>query len=53
MLWKRGEATWMAYRMARFWVQERLSQRRALAAAKDEAAAPPPDLEPPAELMGN
>ena len=53
MLWKRGEASWMAYRMARFWVQERLSQRRALAAARDEAASPPPDLEPPAELMGN
>ena len=37
MLWKRGEAGWMAYRMARYFVQERLNQRRALAAARVQA----------------
>ncbi len=52
MLWKRGEAAWMGYRIARYWVQERLSQRRALAAARDQAPAALPNLEPPGDLGG-
>jgi hypothetical protein len=53
MLWKRGEAGWMAYRIARYWVQERLSQRRALAAAREQTAAALPNIAPPPELVGN
>ena len=54
MLWKRGEAAWMGYRMARYWVQERLAERRALPAAReDQAAAAPPNIEPPTDLVGN
>jgi len=34
MVWKRAEAAWMGYRMVHYWVQERLSERRALAAAR-------------------
>jgi hypothetical protein len=53
MLWKRGEAAWMAYRIARYWVQERLSQRRALAAAREQqAAGVVTNLEPPGHLGG-
>ena len=60
MLWKRGEAAWMVYRIARYWVQERLSQRRALAASREQAAAAPtnqaaavlPNIELPRDLGG-
>jgi hypothetical protein len=61
MLWKRGEAAWMGYRIARYWVQARLSQRRALAASRDQAeavvpnqaAAVLPNIEPPGNLGGS
>ncbi len=52
IFWKRGEAAWMGYRIARYWVQERLSQRRALAAAREQAAPVIPNVEPPGELVG-
>lgn len=60
MLWKRGEAAWMCYRIARYWVQERLSQRRALAASREQAASGAtnqaadvlPNMEPPRDLGG-
>jgi hypothetical protein len=52
MLWKRGEAAWMVYRMARYWVQERLSQRRALIAAREHRSTELPNIEPPRDLVG-
>jgi hypothetical protein len=52
MLWKRGEAAWMAYRIARYWVQDRLNQRRALAASREQAAAAVPNIEPLGNPVG-
>jgi hypothetical protein len=48
MLWKRGEAGWMAYRMTRYFVQERLNERHALAAARVQHTPEPP----PVDLVG-
>ena len=53
MLWKRAEAGWMAYRMVRYFTQERLNQRHALAAAKVQAPPEPPHAEPVGQTAGN
>jgi len=53
MLWKRAEAAWMGYRMVRFWVQERLSEHRASAAASARAAAESSNVALRGDLVGN